>query len=93
MKSITLNLPYDLSAEEWKKVTNVFEQLDGWMNHSEYMCWYGTDDDEEYICASVEPSGLLLQGSVSDETWVGWVSKLCAKLSLALSREVYDAEI
>ena len=53
MKSITLNLPYDLSSEEWKKVANVFEQLDGWMTHS----------------------------------------KLCTKLSLALAREVYDAEI
>ena len=93
MKSITLNLPYDLTTEEWKKVTNVFEQLDGWMNHSKYMCWYGTEENEEYIWASVEPSGLLLHGRISDDIWVGWVSKLCAKLSVALAREVYDAEI
>ena len=46
-KNITLNLPYTLSKEEWDKVEKVYKELDGWMNHAEYECWYGEEDDEK----------------------------------------------
>lgn len=45
-----------------------------------------------YLTASVEPSGLLLEGNVDPVLFRGWVTKLCAKLTLTLRREVYDAE-
>jgi len=93
MKNITLNLPYTLSKEEWDKVEKVFKELDGWMNHEQYAYWYGEEDDDRYITASVEPSGLLLSGKIEDDLWTSWLTMLCAKLSVALDREVYDAEM
>ena len=92
-KSITLNLSYDLPDSEWEKVSAVYKEMDGWVENAKLPCWYGTENDKEFICASVEPGGLLIAGTVSDMLWLGWVSKLCAKLTLALGREIYDAEM
>jgi hypothetical protein len=89
LQSITLNVPYDLSDEDWQKVAAVYRTLDGWIGDPP--SWYGRYGDARYIEASVEPSGLLFDGRVEPELWTGWVTVLCARLSLALGREVYDA--
>ncbi len=91
--SITLNMPNDLSDSEWNKVTEVYKQMDGWLDGLDYPSWYGTESDAQYIIASIEPSGLVIYGKINQLLWFGWVTKLCAKLSIALGREVYDAEI
>jgi len=91
--NITLNFPYTLSADEWEKVSKVYGELDGWIDYLEYACWYGKESDERYIIASVEPSGLVLVGKIEEHLWIGWITMLCAKLSVALNREVYDAEM
>ncbi len=67
--------------------------MDGWLENKDLPYWYGTEEDNEYICASVEPSGLVINGKVNEMIWLGWVTKLCAKLSHALNREIYDAEM
>lgn len=93
-QSITLNVPIDLSPQEWQKVADVYQNLDGWMGpQSEIPYWYGKEGDPRYISASAEPSGLLLEGQVEPSLWTGWVSVLCARLSLALGREVHDADM
>jgi hypothetical protein len=91
-QSITLNLPYDLAESEWAKVMAVYETMDGWMPGQSVPCWFGPLDSSMYLAASAEPSGLLLEGNVDPLLFRGWVTKLCAKLTLALRREVYDAE-
>ena len=92
-QNITLNLPYDLSEQEWEKVSAVYKSMGGWLDNTEQAYWYGTEEDNEYIYASVEPSGLVISGKVNEMMWLGWVTKICAKLSHALNREVYDAEM
>jgi hypothetical protein len=92
-QSITLNLPYDLTAAEWKKVSEVFRSMDGWINDSAQQSWYGVEGDPRFIWASVEPSGLLLEGEIELGLWIGWLTVLCARLSLSLNREVCDAEM
>lgn len=96
MPSITLNLPYDLNEKQWKAVSRVFEEMDGWIGESEndnIPQWYGTDSSPMYVWASVEPGGLLINGNLNDAHWIGWISVLCARLSLALQIEVHDAEM
>jgi hypothetical protein len=90
---ITLNLPYDLSDSECAKVMVVYESMDNWVPGQPVPCWFGPLDSSKYLAASVEPSGLLLEGNVDPILFRGWVTKLCAKLTLALGREVYDAEV
>jgi hypothetical protein len=92
-QTITLNLPYDLPESDWEKVSDVYTQMAGWVENSEYPSWYGTDQDEEYLCASVEPSGLVITGKVDEMIWIGWITVLCAKLTLALGMEIHDAEM
>ncbi len=92
-QSITLNLPYDLPESDWDKVMSVYESMDGWLGNSKEAFWYGNSPGASFIYVSSEPSGLIVTGNVDEILWVGWVSKLCAKLSFALKREVYDAEM
>jgi hypothetical protein len=91
--TITLNLPYDLSPADWEKVVVVYRSMDGWFESEAGPSWYGTEGDPQYIWASVEPSGLLLDAEIDARLWVGWISVLCAKLTRALGREVHDAEM
>lgn len=91
-QTITLNLPDDLSDSDWKKVDNIFKQMDGWIDGCDYPYWFGTDEDDRYIWASAEPSGLVLFGKIDKGIWIGWITVLCAKLTLALGREIHDAE-
>ena len=92
-QSITLNLPYDLSAAEWANIQAVYESMDEWLPGQALPCWFGPLDSPQYLAASVEPSGLVIEGELDPLLFRGWITKLCAKLTAALGREVYDAEV
>jgi len=94
--TITLSLPYDLSGEQWAAVDRVFQSMDGWLGRKQIdntPQWYGDESDERFVWASVEPGGLLLEGELEPKVWTGWISVLCARLSLALQMEVRDVEM
>lgn len=91
-QSITLNLPYDLSDETWQKVAVVYQQMEGWLGVNDVPWWFGNEDDPRHISASVEPSGLLIEGRLESEVWIQWIDTLCARLSELLGFEVSDAE-
>ncbi|MDA8522943.1 hypothetical protein [Acidovorax sp. NCPPB 4044] len=90
---ITLNIPYDLSDEQWAKVMDIYASLDGWLGDRNEPAWYGREGDERCIGASVEPGGIQFFGEVETPLWTGWLTVLCARMSLALGREVHDAEV
>jgi hypothetical protein len=92
-QSITLNVPLNMPSSDWEKVAEVYRTLDGWLADSEWPYWYGKEGCSTYITASAEPSGLVFSGEVDSSFWAGWVSVLCARLSLALGWEVHDAEL
>lgn len=92
-QSITLNLPYDLTDSEWEKVMTVYRAMNGWVEGQDVPCWFGALDGPQFVAASVEPSGLVVSGNLEPLLFRGWVTKLCAKLTAALGREVYDAEV
>lgn len=92
-QSITLNVPINLDAEEWKKIEAIYKTMDGWIGDSNSACWYGREDDVRHIWASAEPSGLLFEGVMEHGLWTGWISVLCSRLTLALGREIHDAEM
>lgn len=92
-QSITLNLPYALSDSEWAKVMTVYRSMDGWIEKQELPCWFGPLNGPQFVAASIEPSGLVIAGNLDPLLFRGWITKLCAKLTAALGREVYDAEV
>jgi len=91
MQSITLNVPNDLPDEDWAKVMAVYRDMDGWLEGKDFPYWYGVEGDVQYISVSAEPSGLMFSGNVNDDFWIAWITKICAKLSIELSREIHDA--
>ncbi len=92
-QSITLNIDPYLSAEDWRKVAEIYRGMDGWIEGAEHPCWYGTENDARRISVSSEPSGLLFVGDVDADVWTGWMTTICARLTMALGRPVHDAEM
>lgn len=91
-RTITLNVPNELSGAEAVKVLAVYRQMAGWIENKDLPYWFGTEEDDQFIVGSLEPSGLLLEGNVDERVWIGWITVLCAKLTLVLGREIHDAE-
>lgn len=92
-QEITLNIRYDVSESEWKTVSDVYRSMDGWLGPDDLPRWYGTEDNSKYILASVEPGGIHFVGQVDSALWASWLTVLCARLSLALGREIHDVEM
>jgi len=90
-QTITLNVPWDLPDEDWNKIMQVYRGMDGWIEGKDFPYWYGTEEDERFISVSAEPSGLLFNGKINNDYWIAWITQICARLSLALNREVHDA--
>lgn len=90
---ITLNLRYDIPESEWKTVSDIYSSMDGWIGADDLPQWYGSAEDSKYILASVEPGGIQFIGRMDAALWTSWLTVLCARLSLALGREIHDAEM
>lgn len=92
--TITLSLPYDLTDEQCAAVDEVYRSMDGWIGYASadgLPQWYGSESEERFVTASVEPSGLQIDGRLPPAEWTGWISVLCSRLSLALGMEIHDA--
>ncbi|EMP4115384.1 hypothetical protein ACEV8V_22640 [Vibrio parahaemolyticus] len=92
-KSITLNLSFELIQQNAERIMEIYSGLDGWLSDSQYPAWYGQYGDENYIVVSSEPSGLVVTGNVDNQLWLGWVTVLCSKLTLAVGQPIHDAEM
>ncbi|ANM17753.1 hypothetical protein AMK06_CH02868 [Rhizobium sp. N541] len=90
-QTITLNVGPHLSDDQWKTIGEVYRSMDGWVEGTQMPCWYGEEEYADYITASAEPSGLILEGNVEPGLWTGWISVICARLTMALGFPVHDA--
>ncbi len=94
MPHITLSLPADLDPHQWSAVAEVFAGIDGWTVDDDGLLWRGESCGAPYrIEGSMEPAGLVLESDLPADVWTGWVSVICARLSLRLGMEVCDAEM
>ncbi len=89
---ITLNVRYDQPQEAWDAVMAAYRAMPGWIESDDMPHWFGTESDERYVMASVEPSGIVLEGKMEAFEWEHWVADLCTRLSIVLGRPVGDAE-
>ena len=94
MPSITLNIPYNMPLASWTKLAEVYESMPGWQGYVEDHCpvWCPDGPEKGEIVASVEPSGLLFDGSVSETTWNLWLSDFMRRTTAALGFTVRDAD-
>lgn len=90
---ITFNIRYDLPAIMWEKITSVYEQLQGWVGFSDGIpFWFGTNENDKHVCASVEPSGLLVSGYMDKEEWLHWIASFQEIATKELGFKIQDAE-
>lgn len=93
-QSVTLNVSYELPDDVWSKIAIEYERMPGWLGYENGIpIWFGREGDPENISASVEPSGLLIDGEMEAGKWRDWVDQLCSNLSTVLGYQVKDAEV
>ena len=89
---VTLNIRYDLPPATWDAVMRVYESMPGWLGSSDLPRWYGQEDSEKFVWASVEPGGVVFEASMEPEQWKLWLDDLCSRLSASIGQPVHDAE-
>lgn len=92
--TITLNIPHDLPTTGWESMVVVYKAMLGWVGPGPDGCplWYPDGNTGEAILASVEPSGLVIEGSVALRTWQLWIAEFQRRATEALGFRVHDAE-
>jgi hypothetical protein len=61
----------------------------GWQGYDKEgcPCWFGTSQQNSYIWASVDPSGLLIVAQLDDLLWQNWLDQFQHRLSTVHSIE------
>ena len=92
--SRTYNVGYKMPEADWQKLVAVYQQLPGFRGNDDSgsPTWFGREGDVKYLWASVEPSGLLVEGVLDDSEWQAWDAAFRASASRALGFEVKDAD-
>ncbi|GAA4273636.1 hypothetical protein U6A24_18295 [Aquimarina gracilis] len=74
-----LNIRYDLPKEIWAKVELVYSQMHGWLGYGKkgigyegIPYWFSYNEEEKYILASIEPSGLHFEANMDKDEWIQW---------------------
>ena len=92
MDRVTLNIPYDMPDEKWDIVDSIYRSMPGWKGYIQGGCPVWDVDGGHTISASVEPSGLCLEGSSPDADIGEWVNLFISRASPQLGFVVRDAE-
>jgi len=99
MRFHTLNIHYSFPEPAWRLIADAYATLPGWLGFGAggrgdpgIPYWFGTEDDERFIWASVEPGGLQIGARMPDSDWDRWFAKAKAAFSEALEYDVGEPE-
>lgn len=88
-----LNIWYYLPDKEWKKITNLYERMPGWIGYKNGVpYWFGQEDDDIFITASVEPSGLSFYAQMNNSNWNSWIERFKSEATKILGFDVGEPE-
>lgn len=88
-RDINLNIHYSAPNEVWNKIDEVYKVMPYWAGNEKEAKWIGTEVD---LCASVEPSGIQITGTMPGDIWNEWYRSLKQKLTRALGYEIGEPE-
>jgi hypothetical protein len=95
-QSITYNIFYNsMNDHQWRLLSEAYSSLPFWkgFDSNDCPCWFGHENqDEEYLWASIEPSGFLISGFLNDISWREWKCNFEETASSILGFKVHDAE-
>ncbi|WP_291720211.1 hypothetical protein [Bernardetia sp.] len=99
-QSMTLNIRYDLPNGVWENtIPKIYESMEGWVGfvksdeNDSIPYWFNTDEQQKHIWASVEPSGLLFEGRMTDAEWKEWKLKIKKIATQKLGFKVGEIEL
>ncbi|MFJ7665735.1 hypothetical protein ACIQXI_01425 [Lysinibacillus sp. NPDC097195] len=88
-----LNIWYNLPSEVWDRMTNVYERMPGWIGYTNGIpYWFGQEEDDVFIMASVEPSGLSFFAQMEMEDWHSWIERFKVEATKIVGFEVGEPE-
>ncbi|WP_308722194.1 hypothetical protein [Paenibacillus polysaccharolyticus] len=88
-----LNIWHYLPDEVWAKVSKIYESMAGWIGYrSGIPYWFGTEEDDVFIAASVEPSGLSFYAQMNSDDWMSWIETFKLEASKVLGFDVGEPE-
>lgn len=91
---ITLNIHYSAPQAVWNQLGELYRQMPGWAEaHGPEGCswtgqWFGANDAEQYLTASVEPGGLQLYGELPEAVWAEWIALFRNRAGALLGYEI-----
>lgn len=98
-----LNIRYDLPKEVWDQLETVYNQMTGWIGFGKngkgedgIPYWFGYDENEKHILASIEPSGLHFSANMEENEWNSWKSdfkKLATEILGFKVGEIEEGEV
>jgi hypothetical protein len=74
---VNLNIRYHLPDIIWSKVVTIYQMMPGWKEFDKHGIpyWFGTDESDKFVSASVEPSGLQISAKMESQEWNEWITK------------------
>jgi len=88
-----LNIKYDLPDEEWSKISSLYERMPGWIGYKNGVpYWFGQENDDQFITASVEPSGLSFYAQLNESEWHAWIERFKTEATKVLGFDVGEPE-
>lgn len=91
--SVNLNIWYNSPKEVWDIIPEIYSEMAGWHGFIDnFPFWFGNESDEKYITASVEPSGLQINGKLESDEWKLWIEEFKKTATEKLGFEVGEPE-
>lgn len=101
-QEMNLNIRYDLPKEVWNTIIpEIYKEAEGWLGYATDNLqfriglphWFSFNDEEKYITASVEPSGLQFSGQIEDDEWEIWKTQIKEIATQKLGFKVGEIEL
>ncbi|MNP77488.1 hypothetical protein D3C76_1749280 [compost metagenome] len=54
--------------------------------------WFGQEEDDIFITASVEPSGLSFDAQLNNSDWISWITMFKTEATIILGYDVGEPE-
>ena len=101
LQEMNLNIRYDAPDEIWNKVSFIYSQLNGWLGYGKggefgeegIPYWFGYNEEDKHISASVEIAGLQFSGLMEEEEWQLWVKAIKRIATKELGYKVGEIEL
>ena len=79
IQQCNLNTRCDLPKEILAKLEIVYSKMPGWLSFGTegigqkgIPYWFSYNEEEKYILASIEPSGLHFEANIDEDEWLLW---------------------